>query len=68
MPELVTYVPNWVSASVISANSTITATDANQTKFIIDRQVDFSFSSSLDPTTYTIASTLWWKPSYLRDN
>jgi len=57
------YAPDWVSASVISANSLITATDANQTKFIIDKQIDFSFSSSYDPTDITIASTLTGDPA-----
>lgn len=57
------YEPYWISASVISANSVITATDANQTKFIIDRQIDFSFSSSYDPTDIIISETNNGKPS-----
>lgn len=48
------YIPNWSEAAVIPANTTITSTDQSQTQFLIDREVDMSFSSSLDPTDVII--------------
>ena len=48
------YIPNWSEAAVIPANITITSTDQSQTQFLIDREVDMSFSSSLDPTDVII--------------
>lgn len=50
----VNYVPDWSEAVVIPANTTITSTDQSQTQFLIDREVDMSFSSSLDPTDVII--------------
>lgn len=46
--------PDWDQAAIIAANSVITSKDSNQTKYIIDRQVDFSYSSSFDTTEITI--------------
>lgn len=48
------FLPNWTQAAVIPANTTITSTDQSQTQFLIDREVDMSFSSSLDPTDVII--------------
>lgn len=47
------YVPNFDQALIIGANSTITAGNQN---FILDKAVDFSFSSSYDDTLTTIYS------------
>lgn len=46
--------PDWNQAAIIPQNSSITSTDSSQTKFLIDSRVDFSFSSSYDPTEITI--------------
>lgn len=50
------YFPSWSQAAIIPENLTITSTDKSQTKFLIDSRVDFSFSSSYDPTEVTIES------------
>lgn len=44
------YIPSWSQAAIIPENLTITSTDASRTKFFLDSRVDFSFSSSYDPT------------------
>ena len=48
------YLPNWDQAAIIPENLQITSTDNSQTKFLIDSRVDFTFSSSYDPTQITI--------------
>lgn len=50
------YLPNWDQAAIIPENLQLTSTDNSQTKFLIDRRVDFNFSSSFDPTQVTIKS------------
>jgi len=47
------YVPNFDQALVISENAQLSS---GNTKFIIDKKIDFSFSSSYDPTEVTIYS------------
>lgn len=48
------YLPDWSEAAVIEANSIVRSTDRTRTKFLIDRPIDFSFSSSFDPTEVII--------------
>lgn len=52
----VNYAPNWDQAAVIGANTVLKSTDNSQTFFLVDRRVDFTHSSSFDPTNITIAS------------
>lgn len=47
------FLPNWDQALSISSGATVAAGDY---EFIIDERVDFSFSSSYDPTDITIYS------------
>lgn len=44
------YIPNWSQAAIIPQNLTVTSTDTSRTKFLLDSRIDFSFSSSYDPT------------------
>lgn len=48
------YLPDWTQAAVIPANTILKSTDQSQTSFIIDREVNMGFSSSLDPTDVLI--------------
>lgn len=57
------YEPNWSEAATISANSVVRSTDSSQTKFIIDKPIDFSFSSSYDPTEVIINNFSGGNPS-----
>jgi hypothetical protein len=50
--------PDWSQAALIEANSIIRSTDRTRTKFLIDKPIDFSFSSSYDPTEVLINSPL----------
>ena len=50
------YLPQWNQAAIIPEDLQLTSTDSTQTKFIIDSRVDFTFSSSYDPTEVTIKS------------
>jgi len=42
--------PNWSQALQIGAGTQLSATTAGQPKFYIDKPIDFTFSSSYDPT------------------
>ena len=57
------YEPNFDQALVISANAQLKATTSGQPAFLIDQSIDFSFSSSLDPTTITVASIAGGNPA-----
>jgi hypothetical protein len=46
--------PNWAQAAVIQPNTILKSTDSSQTSFLIDQRVDFSFSSSYNPTNVVI--------------
>ena len=50
-----TFKPNWGTAASINSNATFRSTDSSQTFFLVDKPVDFNFSSSLDPTDVVIA-------------
>jgi hypothetical protein len=46
--------PNWSQALQISAGAQLSSNSTGQVKFYIDKPIDFSFSSSYDPTTVVI--------------
>ena len=48
--------PNWDQALVVNENAVITSTASGNAKFLIDNKIDFTFSSSFDPTEVTISS------------
>jgi hypothetical protein len=48
--------PDWTQALVIGPNTRLKSTSIGQVNFLIDKQIDFSFSSSYDPTTISIDS------------
>ena len=48
------YRPDYSTAGFINPNTVLTSAN-NQTKFLIDKAVDFKFSSSFDPTTVLVA-------------
>ena len=58
--------PDYTKAMVIGENSIISSNTNTQVKFITDRKVDFSFSSSLDPTTVTVDSYSGTDPATYR--
>jgi hypothetical protein len=49
-----TYIPDYNYALFIPANTTVSSTDPSNTTFIIEDPVDFSVSSSGDPTEVTV--------------
>jgi len=50
------YLPNWDQALVVQPNTRLRATTFGDPKFIINDKIDFSFSSSLNPTEVRIDS------------
>lgn len=48
------YNPAWSEAAIVPANTVITSTDRFKTPFLLNKQVDFTFSSSYDPTRVLI--------------
>jgi hypothetical protein len=48
------YLPAWSEAAIIPSNINISSTDRFKTNFLLNKQVDFSFSSSYDPTEVVI--------------
>ena len=52
-----THVPDYDYALLISENALVGATGPNATSFLVQDSIDFSFSSSLDPTEVTVYST-----------
>tara|TARA_R110002153_G_scaffold150278_1_gene301806 strand:+ start:7047 stop:8882 length:1836 start_codon:yes stop_codon:yes gene_type:complete len=55
--------PNWDQALITSENSTVTSTATGNTKFFIENKVDFSFSSSYDPTDVVISELVGGLPA-----
>jgi mRNA-degrading endonuclease HigB of HigAB toxin-antitoxin module len=51
------YVPDYDYALFIEENTSINSTIINNSNFVITDSIDFSFSSSLDPTEVTVYST-----------
>jgi hypothetical protein len=58
------YVPDYTYALFIPANASITSTLNNIQPFLIEDPVDFSVSSSSDPTEVTVYSTSGGNPTY----
>lgn len=59
--------PNFSQALQVSAGAQLSSATSNQTKFYIDKPIDFSFSSSYDPTTVTVeALGIGGEPSQYR--
>jgi hypothetical protein len=48
--------PDWSQALQIAAGTQLSATVASQPKFFIDTAIDFSFSSSYNPTDVVVSS------------
>ena len=48
--------PNWDQALTIEQNAILRATTSGNIPFIVDKSIDFNFSSSYNPTEVTIAS------------
>ena len=47
--------PNWAVAPQLGAGTELASTTSGQAKFIIDKPVDFSFSSSYNPTSVAVS-------------
>jgi len=60
------YGPNWNQALIIQPNTRLRATTQDNSKFIIDKKVDFTYSSSLDPTDIRIESVAGGYPAEFR--
>jgi len=48
--------PNWNQAMKIDANAQLISTSGGNIKFIVDRPINFKFSSSYDPTDVQVAT------------
>lgn len=48
------YQPNWATAANISADTIFTSSESSKTTFLLNKGIDFRFSSSYDPTEVTI--------------
>jgi len=48
--------PNWTQVLQLAAGTQVTSNSTGQTRFYVDKPIDFSFSSSYDPTTVTVES------------
>jgi len=46
--------PNWDQALRVGPNMTLTSTTGGNVKFLVDKPVDFNFSSSYDPTDIAV--------------
>ena len=57
-------VPDYNYSLFINANTQVTSTANSSIKFIIEDPIDFSVSSSLDPTTVTVAQVSDNSPTY----
>lgn len=51
----VSYLPEWSQAAIIPQNTRLISTDSSQTKFLLNKTIDFSFSSSFDKTDIIIS-------------
>jgi hypothetical protein len=58
-----TYVPDYDYALLITNNTIVGSNTGNSTRFLIQDPIDFSFSSSLDPTEVTIYEVVGSDPS-----
>ena len=55
--------PNWDQALIIDENTAVTSTSSGNTKFFVQDKIDFSFSSSLNPTDVVISEVTDGLPS-----
>ena len=62
----VSYEPDWTQALRMGSNTKLKSTTAGNVNFIIDKPVDFTFSSSYDPTDIYIDSLLGGNPNKYR--
>jgi hypothetical protein len=57
IPSGSTYIPDYTYALQVLPNTVINSTSDSTLKFLLKDKIDFTFSSSLDPTIVTIYST-----------
>ena len=57
-------IPDYSYALLVPENTTINSTSNSDVKFIIQDKVDFSYSSSSDPTTVTVYQTVANAPTF----
>jgi hypothetical protein len=57
-------IPDYSYATVIPANTSLSTSDNNPTTFSVGSKVDFSFSSSLDPTEVSVYQLSGNTPTY----
>jgi len=57
------YEPDWSQTLKIGPNTRLKSTSTGNVNFIIDKPIDFSFSSSYDPTDIVIESLLGGNPN-----
>jgi len=50
-----TSTPNWDQALVVDENTVVTSNSQGRVNFFIENKIDFTYSSSLDPTDITIS-------------
>lgn len=62
----VSYEPDWTQALRLGSNTKLKSTTAGNVNFIIDKPIDFTFSSSYDPTDIYIDSLLGGNPNKYR--
>ena len=55
--------PNWNQALVVNENTTVTSTSKGRANFFIENKIDFSYSSSYDPTDIVISQLTEGVPS-----
>lgn len=48
------YNPDWSQAAIIQPNAILKSNDSSQTPFLVNSRIDFTFSSSYDPTDVVI--------------
>jgi hypothetical protein len=58
--------PDWTQALVLPPNTRLQSTSAGQSKFYIEKPIDFTFSSSYDPTDITVETLSGPNPSQFR--
>jgi hypothetical protein len=60
------YIPDWDQALTIGPNTKLKSTSTGNVNFIIDSPIDFTFSSSYDPTDIVIDSLIGGNPNQYR--
>jgi hypothetical protein len=58
------YVPDYDYALYVNANTVVSTTSGNSINFTIDEPIDFSVSSSTDPTEVSVAQVSEGNPAY----